>query len=564
MAEQDRSARIAQQIENTADYYPPATYSGTSFGFEQVSLSYLTYYNELSLNSDALANQFVPISTVPQHSKNPKLFAIGVIPPSANITGRIIDRTSSANGLVVDDTIALDAMSSDNSRGLSGSALPLEFWVDYVQMCQRLGVDPNEMAAVINAESGFDPAAVAIRNGKPVAKGLNQVIKKNSEAVGLAPGEWEGFENRSAREQLPAVEAYFGKCGVRGQDRINIYAKNFGGYSNPNGSRYASLAFINAYQPESDRSRFPQPDYQDACYKQNSGLDKDGKGFITTADLGRNAANGPPAAIRARIEEAQTFLKTGKPSATPVTSDANADKFQAEGSSSASEARQIQEKTANTPLSSEDIANQFTAAQRAQITVLQKALEAMQNVPPLRMLVNPSSFSVKGEKIVADSGWSRNGNSIIEHWGNQQEKVSASGKVAGFYAIDIRNAVGPGLTRMARNYSQAWQNFQSLCLFYSNNAGLHTADVTTTHEERNLAMLGSVYLFYDDILYIGSFDSLSVSESETTPHTVDYSFEFTVRAAFLLDNPNPNDTGTYGSVQQSNAKPVTSSAFFNR
>jgi hypothetical protein len=553
MVEQAPNTKIARQIETSADYYPPATYSGS------VASYYLTYFNEVTLNTDSLGEQYIPISTVPQNSKNPKLFAIGVIPPSANITGRILDRSASATNLVVDDTIALEAMASDNSAGLAGTELPQEFWVDYVNMCDRLGVDAKEMAAVLYAESGFDPAAVNYQNGRPVAKGLNQIIKKNEAVVGLAPGEWDSYETWSAREQLPIVENYFSKCGVRGKDRTGIYASNFGGFSNPNGSRYASLAFINSYQPEADRAKFKNPTTQESCYRQNIGLDKEGKGYITTADLGRNAGKGAPLRITRQIDDAEAFVASGQTLSDPVQADANAANLPP---GSVSDAREIQDKTANTPLIAEDLAQRFTAAQRAQITAVQKALEAMQNVPPLRMLVNPQSFSVKGEKIVSDGGWSRNGNTIVEHWGNNQEKISASGKVAGFYAIDALNAVAPGLTRMARNYSQAWQNFQSLCLFYNNNGGLHTRDMTTATEERNLAMLGSVYLFYDDILYIGSFDSLSVNENDTAPHTVDYSFEFTVRAAFVLDNPNQNDKGNYGSTSSTGA--LTTSAFFNR
>jgi hypothetical protein len=217
----------------------------------------------------------------------------------------------------------------------------------------------------------------------------------------------------------------------------------------------------------------------------------------------------------------------------------------------AGDARRILEKTANTPLSADDISAQFTAAQTAQILLIQKAIEGMENTPPLRLMVNPQSFSVKGEKIVSDSGWSRNGGTIVEHWGNGQEKISASGKVAGFYAASILDGTGPGITRMARNASQSWQNFQSLQLFYANNGGVHTTDATSSTLERNLTMVGSIYIYYDSILYIGAFDSFSISESDTTPHTADYSFEFTVRAAFLLDNPDPNGgQGASGVAQQ--------------
>jgi hypothetical protein len=208
-------------------------------------------------------------------------------------------------------------------------------------------------------------------------------------------------------------------------------------------------------------------------------------------------------------------------------------------------------------LKSDELLQLYTAAQKAQIIELQQTLQAMAETPPLRMLVNPSSFSVKSDKIVADSGWSRNGATIIEHWGNNQEKISASGKLAGYYAIDALNAVGPGLTRTARNFSQSWQNFQSLVTFYANNGGIHLKDMSTGGQERNLSMLGSIYLYYDNTLYIGSFDSLNVSESETTPHTTDYSFEFTARAIFLMDGPSPSDQ-TYGVTQPSNQQPITS------
>jgi hypothetical protein len=313
------------------------------------------------------------------------------------------------------------------------------------------------------------------------------------------------------------------------------------------------LAFINSL-PDNERAQYRNPSSQDACYKQNYGLDKDNKGYITTADLKINAGTGPTTAIRGKIADAQAFIKSGK--SLPVGSDGAPGDFKRKGSTQAADAREIREKTANTPLTAEDIANQYTAAQRAQIAVIQKALEAMQNAPPLRLMVNPQSFSVKGEKIVSDSGWARNGATIVEHWGNNQEKISASGKVAGFYAIDILNGVGPGLTRMARNFSQSWQNFQSLQLFYSNNAGLHTLDATSISQEVNLTMVGSIYIYYDSILYIGAFESFTISENDASPHTVDYSFEFTVRAAFILDNPNPNDIGTYGA--SGNSRPLTS------
>jgi hypothetical protein len=89
---------------------------------------------------------------------------------------------------------------------------------------------------------------------------------------------------------------------------------------------------------------------------------------------------------------------------------------------------------------------------------------------------------------------------------------------------------------MARNFSKGYQNFLSLYLLYRNNAGLYLADFGV-EKRLNLSVVGTVYIYYDNILYLGSFDSFNVTEDDTKPFTLEYSFDFTVRATFLLDNP---------------------------
>lgn len=77
--------RIFQQIEDAADYYDPDVYR-----------SRLTYYQSLELEVDPLSGQFIPLSTA---QPNPKLFAIGIIPPSAVVTGKTLDRSHSIAAL---------------------------------------------------------------------------------------------------------------------------------------------------------------------------------------------------------------------------------------------------------------------------------------------------------------------------------------------------------------------------------------------------------------------------------------------------------------------------------
>jgi GH24 family phage-related lysozyme (muramidase) len=231
------------------------------------------------------------------------------------------------------------------------------------------------------------------------------------------------------------------------------------------------------------------------------------------------------------------------------------------GGAQSQQSAQINDSVANTSLNTTTLGQQFQSQQQQQATVLQTLINQMAQTPPLRMLVNPRSFKNSLEKITADGNWGRNG-PIIEHWGEALDKIEGSGKIAAFYALDLNppninttgdsSSSGPGLSRMARNYSASYQNFLSLYLTYRNNAGIWTEDYinqatgsgsASAQASVNLATVGSLYIFYDNILYVGSFDNFSISESDDTPFSLEYTFSFTVRAWFLLDqqqNPTLN------------------------
>lgn len=516
----DTSPTIAKQIENTADYHPPATYSGALGPNSAVPASYLTYYNELVLSSDALADQYVPLSAVPAKGRNPKLFAIGVIPPSANISGRLLDRTASVNQLVTPKY--------DQKAGNSGPFPP------YPGTLKSLSVDQkNQMFGKFNYEpkpTAHNPEGIKVLDDW-ASKNLISVSIPQLAKVGSSPSI---TAHKAVASQF---QAFFN--GIESAGLLD-HLVSFGGCYNPRFVRGSTSTL--------------SPHAWGTAVDINQGYN--GLGSKPTP-AGRKGSTIPfvPIANSVGLVWGGTFPKQDgmhfeagaiydvpAPDLAPVSNTVAGDSsstWDAEAAAAAAEAQQFLEKLSNTPLSGDKIAAQFTAAQSAQIRIIKDAVDAMANTPPLRLMVNPQSFSVKGEKIVSDSGWSRNGSTIIEHWGNAQEKISASGKVAGFYAIDASNGAGPGITRMARNASQSWQNFQSLQLFYANNGGIHTTDATSSTLARNLTMVGSIYIYYDGIMYIGAFDSFTVTESDTSPYTVDYSFEFTVRAAFLLDSPDP-------------------------
>lgn len=189
---------------------------------------------------------------------------------------------------------------------MKGAALPMDFWVGFVQMARRLQVDPYELAAVINLESaGFNPHAQNKQGGRVVAQGLNQLIKSTAtKALGMSEELWENFSKLSPMEHLKWTEKYFRMFGTRarGKDAGELYLLNFGGYNNPDGSLYAGKEAQEQYKKLHPDAVFKNPEYQQKAIEQN-------KGFVTNdrimpETVKKSVAKGPPSAIRARIDEA--------------------------------------------------------------------------------------------------------------------------------------------------------------------------------------------------------------------------------------------------------------------
>lgn len=512
------NAKIAQQIETSADYYPPGIYTGMG----GTASSYLTFFDDFVLNNDALGDQFIPISAVAQHGRNSKMFVIGVIPPSATVTGRLLDRSASINTVAPKDPGALTVQTPSGDVEIVNPVTTTAPKQHVTKVLTKYGSD--------TVKETMYQAFVEVTGQPPTDQVLALLMAQSA----FETGAWTAMYNNN-----------FGNVRPGGGWSHQTTSYGCGEVINGKQVKFAegeAGSTFRAYPTKEEGAR----DYI-ASLLRDSAIRKPPdvwKQALLSGDPETFSVllKTPPPYYTASVEhytKKMTALYNKYLELDSVAPDAYAGDWNS-GSKQADVSRQVQDKTADTPYV--DVkAELYTSAQRAQILETQKLLEALANIPPLRLLVNPSAFSVKGERIVSDSSWTRNGNNVIEHWGTQQEKISASGKVAGFYSIDAFNAVGPGLTRTARNYSQSWQNFQSILMVYRNNAGIYIKDPTSTIKtETNLSMLGSVYIYYDSIMYIGSFDSLRISEVDTAPHTVEYSFEFSVRAAFLLDNPNPN------------------------
>lgn len=195
-----------------------------------------------------------------------------------------------------------------------GAALPDHFWDKFVQMCQRLRVSPYELAAVINKESGFNPAAYPGTPQRPIAQGLNQLIRHTAvNSLKMSPQTWQHLGKMPAEQQLGWTELYFQRVGAAGKNAGQLYLKNFGGFPNPDGSLYAGKAAQAAWiaaHPE-DAGKFQRSDFQELAIQQNSGLVRNGKimpGTVTALVSG--GIKGP---IREKIDAAVARVGNAPP-----------------------------------------------------------------------------------------------------------------------------------------------------------------------------------------------------------------------------------------------------------
>lgn len=199
------------------------------------------------------------------------------------------------------------------AKGFKASSLPQEFWVKFVEMSKRLKVSPYELAIVINSESGFNPGAQNIQGGRIIAQGLNQLIKSTAKSLGITDELWENFSKLPWEEHLKWSEKFFARFGSRiaGKNAGDIYLMNFGGFSNPDGSLYASKAFQEKYKAQHPEAEYKQPNYQQKAIEQNSGL-VDESGRIMPQRIRESTRRGVPQSIRAQIDEAIKATE-GKP-----------------------------------------------------------------------------------------------------------------------------------------------------------------------------------------------------------------------------------------------------------
>lgn len=170
-------------------------------------------------------------------------------------------------------------------------------------------------------------------------------------------------------------------------------------------------------------------------------------------------------------------------------------------------------------------------------------------VPDLTLFVNPSSWTRSVNKIQQNI-WTRNGVKT-ERWGEDLEQISASGRLGGFFTVQT------GLTRIHRWQTPNYRNFMELVQIYKNNGCTYGKTYTDKKDfvapSRNRILdVGQVVISYGYEVFIGNFESFEITEDETAPFTIQYSFVFNCSQVLSIHDLNPQTTQMMSQEQGTN------------
>ncbi len=174
-------------------------------------------------------------------------------------------------------------------------------------------------------------------------------------------------------------------------------------------------------------------------------------------------------------------------------------------------------------------------ASRAAVVEQQKGalirqIEALRSLPGLLLMVNPSDFSRSFEATVDNTVKTRYGN-VVHMWLEKPTELSCSGVTAGQYVVGADGS--GGITGELRVYSASYQNLLSLLSIYKANGVIRCGP----ESDLGIGQLGySVFIYFDNFIYVGTFDSFEIQDTDTKPHNMSYDFRFNVRYCFDVGN----------------------------
>lgn len=185
------------------------------------------------------------------------------------------------------------------------------------------------------------------------------------------------------------------------------------------------------------------------------------------------------------------------------------------------------------------------AVVKEQTDNLRRQIQRIQDTPPLLLLINPTDFTRQYQATVDSSPKGRYGH-IVHQWIERPGTISSSGVTAAQYVFTAEGA--GGLTAENRVYSLGYQNLLSLIGIYKNNGIIFANDGSSGAHTGVPISAFSVYIYYDNNIYIGSFDNMSVRDDANKPHNMSYDFTFTVRYEESLDGLDFFDTSVVNNT----------------
>ena len=141
-------------------------------------------------------------------------------------------------------------------------------------------------------------------------------------------------------------------------------------------------------------------------------------------------------------------------------------------------------------------------------------------LPDVEFLIPPQvfeqSFQHASNPQAVRSGWA------IEHGGQELDRIVIRGRSAAFVVQSVGLASACDGTYI-QQCSKARNVIDNLVRIFKDNGSVRNASHNFVIDR-----VGYSWIMYDDVLYIGRFDTMEVTESGENPFTVDYSMEFTV------------------------------------
>lgn len=192
-------------------------------------------------------------------------------------------------------------------------------------------------------------------------------------------------------------------------------------------------------------------------------------------------------------------------------------------------------------------------------------LSSIMQIPPLVLLINPSTVQINYTKLQQFQERTRYGY-VFHAWGEEQPKLSITAR-CGAFIHGIR-----GVQSVSKRDSLAWRNLMNAFHFYRSNGYIYdTVGRSNAHP-----FVGALSIHYDQWVYYGHMESFSWGHDQSNElGGVEFTMDFTVSAMadtaqqpFVVapmkaPTPSPSDPRYYGLQSKASNRASNFSIGFN-